>query len=399
MKIAYFDCFSGISGDMCLGALVDAGAPLKKIEQGLQKLKVKGYRLSAKKTKRAALSCTKVDVIQTGKGKWQGTEGTRWEDIEAIITKSSLSESFKRQGIAIFKGLFKAESKVHGVAFNKVHLHELGAVDCLVDIFGTLIGLDLLGINSVYASPINLGSGFVKTEHGTMPVPAPATAEILKDLPVYSSGPSAELTTPTGAAILKHLSGSFGGIPVFKPRRIGLGAGRNDFQKSPNILRILIGDLGGEDAHETVTVIETNIDDMNPQVYEYLAERLFESGALDVFLTQTIMKKMRPGIKLSVLCNNSVRNDLIHLILRETTSIGVRYYEASRVTMQRSLRKISSMRGKIGMKVSCLEEIEKFSPEYEDCKAIAKKSGIPLIQVIDEAKKKAMLEIGKKKRK
>ncbi len=399
MKIAYFDCFSGISGDMCLGALVDAGAPLEKIEQGLEKLKVRGYRLSAKKTKRASLSCTKVDVILTGEGKRLRTEGTRWEDIEAIITKSSLPESIKQQGFEIFKGLFKAESKVHGASFNKVHLHELGAVDCMVDIFGTLIGLDLLGIKSVYASPVNLGSGFIKAAHGTMPVPAPATAEILKDVPVYSSGPPGELTTPTGAAILKHLSSSFGSIPVFKLRKTGLGAGKNDFKQRPNILRILIGDIPGKDDRETVTVIETNIDDMNPQIYEYLADRLFENGALDVFLTQTIMKKMRPGVKLSVLCNHAVRDNLIQLILRETTSIGIRYYEASRVTMQRSLRKVSALHGKVGIKVSCLGEIEKFSPEYEDCKAIAKKSGMPLVEVIDEAKRKAMLETGKKKKK
>ncbi|SPP99552.1 conserved hypothetical protein [Candidatus Sulfobium mesophilum] len=399
MKIAYFDCFSGISGDMCLGALVDAGVPLEEISKGLRRLPLRGYQLSEKKTLRAGVSATKVDVVLRPTRPVEKTHGKKWADIEKVISSSSFTDDIRQKGLDIFRFLFSAESKVHGVSFNKVHLHELGAVDCLVDIFGTLIGLDLLGIKGVYASPVNLGSGFIKTAHGTMPVPAPATAEILKSVPVYSSGPLGELTTPTGAAILKHLSCSFGGIPVFKPRKIGLGAGTNDFEHSPNILRILIGDLQEKDACETVTVIETNIDDMNPQVYEYLAEKLFDSGALDVFLTQTIMKKMRPGVKLSVICDHAVRDDLIHLILRETTSIGIRYYEASRVTMKRSLHKVRLTNGKIGIKVSCLEEIEKFSPEYEDCKAVAKKSGRPLTQVIDEARKTAMREIAKKKKK
>lgn len=396
MKLAYFDCFSGISGDMCLGALVDAGMPLKEIERGLKKLPVTGYTLSERKAKRASLSCTKVDVVLTGKGNAQAG-GRKWEDIERIIKRSSLSDNIKKQGMGIFERLFKAEAKVHGEPYRGVHLHELGAVDCLVDVFGTLIGLDFFGVGAVYSSPVNLGGGHVTAAHGLLPVPAPATISMLKGVPVYSSGGPFEFTTPTGAAILRSLARGFGEMPFFVPERTGTGAGGRDLKDRPNVLRIFIGDFHGEASHDSVTVIETNIDDMNPQVYGHLVDLLFEEGALDVSLTQTVMKKMRPGVKLSVLCNEPVRNDLIHLILRETTSIGVRYYEASRVTMERYSRQVRTKHGKVGIKVSSLGDIWKCSPEYEDCKALAKKSGIPLLQVIDEAKKAAMRESRKKK--
>ncbi len=397
MKIAYFDCFSGISGDMCLGALVDAGAPLEKIAERLKGLPVRGYRLTKKKVIRAGVAATKVDVVLSSKAESGHGTGRKWDDIEKVVHNSSLPDDIRQKGLEIFRLLFSAESKVHGMPFKKIHLHELGAVDSMVDVFGTLIGLDLLEINNICASPVNLGTGSVETVHGTLPVPAPATAEILKNVPVFSAGPSFELTTPTGAAILKRLSRSFGNIPLFAPEKIGSGAGKADFKRSPNILRIFIGDLKGEKAEEAVTVIETNIDDMNPQAYEYLFERLFAGGALDVFMTQTVMKKMRPGVKLSVLCNETVRDDLIRLILRETTSIGVRYHEASRVTMERSWQYVSTTHGKVRIKTSSLGEIGKSNPEYEDCKAIAKRSHIPLLQVIEEAKRAAAGKTGKKK--
>jgi len=397
MKIAYFDCFSGISGDMCLGALVDAGAPLEEIAKILKRLPIRGYRLTEKKVLRAGLAATKVDVVLSSKTVSEHSTGRRWGDIEEVVSASSLPDGIKQKGLDIFRLLFAAESKVHGMPFKKIHLHELGAVDCMVDVFGTLIGLDLLGVKDVCASPVNLGTGSVETAHGAMPVPAPATAEILKNVPVYSSGPSVELATPTGAAILKQLSRAFGDIPVFAPERIGSGAGKGDYKRRPNVLRIFIGDLQREKASEDVTVIETNIDDMNPQAYEYLTERLFAEGALDVFMTYTVMKKMRPGVKLSVLCNEAVRNDLIQLILRETTSIGVRYYMTSRVTMERYSRRVKTKHGNVGIKVSSFGDIWKYSPEYEDCKAIAKKSGVPLLQVIDEAKRAAAGNTGGKK--
>lgn len=396
MKIAYFDCFSGISGDMCLGALVDAGAPLKDIKKKLMGLHLRGYRLTEKKVLRAGIAATKVDVVLSS-GPAGHSTGRKWGDIQKVVRDSSLPGDIRQKGLDIFRLLFDAESKVHGMPFKKTHLHELGAVDCMIDIFGTLIGLDLLGIKEVCASPVNLGAGFVETAHGAMPVPAPATAEILKNVPVYSSGPSVELTTPTGAAILKRLSSAFGEFSVFAPEKIGLGAGAGDFKRRPNILRIFIGDLREKKTAEGITVIETNIDDMNPQAYEYLYERLFAEGALDVSMTHTIMKKMRPGVKLSVLCNVAVRDDLILLILRETTSIGVRYYEASRVTMERYSRQARTKHGSVRIKTSSLGEIEKSYPEYEDCKAIARRSGVPLLEVIDGAKMAAAGKTGKKK--
>ena len=397
MKIAYFDCFSGISGDMCLGALVDAGIPLNEIEKRLKKLPVRGYRLTEKKVKRAGIAATKVDVNLKSAISGRQSVVRRWKDIKKIIKTSTLSDDVKKKGYEIFKRIFEAEARVHGMSIDRVHLHELSGTDSLVDIFGTLTGLELLGFERIYSSPINLGSGFVNTAHGVLPVPAPATAELLKGVPVYSSGIPSELTTPTGAAIIKTLSAGFGEMPFFIPDHIGLGAGSRDFKDRPNVLRVLIGNsssppfgkggMGGF-SNETITVIETNIDDMNPQIYEYIIERLFKEGALDVYLTQIIMKKTRPGIKMSVLCNSDKRDNLINLIFKETTTIGVRCYETNRVTMKRETKYVETKYGKVRVKYSVFgNSVSKSAPEYEDCRKLAKEKGIPLISVIDEAKK------------
>jgi uncharacterized protein (TIGR00299 family) protein len=384
LKIAYFDCSSGISGDMCLGALVDAGVPPKKLERELKQLRIKGYKLLSKKVKRAGFRATKVDVIAGGK-RAREQDSKRWKNVERIIKASSLSESVKQKGLRIFKRLFEAEAKVHGERFDKAHLHELGAVDCIVDIMGTLICLELLGIDKIYASPVNLGSGFIKTEHGILPVPAPATAEILREIPVYSDGTPIELTTPTGAVILKELSSGFGDMPDMVIGKIGIGAGNKDFKERANVLRVFIG----QDKHRTqtidnkVTVIETTIDDMNSQIYEYAMERLFKAGALDVYLTQLIMKKGRPGIKLTVLGRSKDKDKLIKIIFEETTTIGVRFYEAGRQTLEREIKEINSALGKVRVKISKLgSDIIKTTPEYEDCKKLAKKLNVPLIEVM-----------------
>ncbi len=389
MKIAYFDCFSGISGDMCLGAIVDAGAPLEEILKNLRKLPVKGYSLSEKKVRRSGFTATKVEVVLKSRVK-HNSEPRKWKDIQKIIKASSLSDDIKKKGHKIFRILFEAESKVHGESINKVHLHELGGVDCLIDIFGTLIGLELLGIKSVYSSPVNLGGGTIKTVHGTIPVPAPATTEILRDVPVYLSGIPFELTTPTGAAILKSISKGFGVIPVFNLVKTAIGAGSRELEVMPNILRILIGDIYKKSNVETVTVIETNIDDMNPQIYEYLIEKLLLKGALDVYMTQVIMKKTRPGIELSVLCHKDRRDDLINLILKETTTIGVRYYETRRIKMDRRLTDVQTKYGKIRLKISKFKDSKlKYIPEYEDCKKIARESDVPLLEVFEEVRRSA----------
>lgn len=389
MKIAYFDCFSGISGDMCLGALVDAGVPLKEIEKGLKGIPVKGYELSSKKVRRSGLAATKVDVIikdSSGPQYGHSKKGnSKWNDISRIIRASRLPEEIKNKGHEIFKSLFEAESQAHGEALAKVHLHELSSEDCIVDIFGTLIGLSLLKVEAVYSSSLNLGGGSVKTSHGILPVPAPATAVILKNTPVYSSDLPYELTTPTGAAILKSLSKGFGPMPCLMYEKTGVGAGSRDIKNRPNVLRIFIGEIDSMTHDEAVTVIETNIDDMNPQIYEYVIDELFRIGALDVYLTQIIMKKNRPAVKLSVLCDRDKREDLINIILTETTSIGVRYFETQRVTMDREIREFPSKYGKVRVKTSaCGKQMIKSSPEFEDCKKIARKTSRPLREIIDE---------------
>ena len=393
MKIAYFDCFSGISGDMCLGALVDAGVSLKEIEKSLKGIPVKGYSLTAKKVRRSGIAATKVDVILKGNsGPHSPTRAgnRKWDDISRIIRASKLPEGIRQKGHEVFKSLFEAEAQAHGESLAEVHLHELSSADCIVDIFGTLIGLSLLGVEAVYSSPVNLGGGFVKTSHGILPVPAPATAVILKNTPVYSSDAPYELTTPTGAVILKSLSKGFGPMPCFQYEKAGVGAGSRDIKNRPNVLRVFIGEMNSRPHDEAVTVIETNIDDMNPQIYEYLIDELFSKGALDVYLTQVIMKKTRPAVKLSVLCDRDKREDLISTILKETTSIGVRYFETQRVTMDREVREFTSPYGSVRVKTSvCGRDLMKGSPEFEDCKKIAQETSRPLREIIDEVGRSA----------
>lgn len=389
--IAYFDCFSGMSGDMTLGALVDAGVPLSRLKDELARLPVRGYELTSKKVKRAGLRATKVDVVIKTESGSQKSEVRRWKDIEKIIKTSSLSQGIKEKGLHIFKRLFEAEAKVHGEKMQDVHLHELGAVDCIIDIFGSLIGLDILGIDTIYSSALNLGSGSIKSEHGILPVPAPASVELLKGIPVYSSNVSFELTTPTGAVLISSLASGFGPMPDMNISKVGVGAGSKDFREQPNILRLFIGEKTGGKGHgagvrsseESITVVETNIDDMNPQVYDYVMERLFKAGALDVFLTHIMMKKNRPGIKLTVLSEIEKRDEMIDIVLSETTSIGLRFYTAERKTLQREISTVDSKYGKVRVKKSGLgKKIQKISPEYDDCKKIAEKFNLPLLEVL-----------------
>lgn len=340
-KIAYFDCFAGISGDMCLGALVDAGVNLSDIKKELKKLPIQNYSLKSEKVLRCGISATKVDVIIKKQSRVERqASSVRWKDIEKVIKSSSLSEKIKQKGLHIFKKLFESEARVHGEQFYKVHLHELGGIDCLVDIFGTLIGLDILGIEKIYVSSINLGSGKVKTDHGMLPVPAPATAELLKGYPVYSSEIPFELTTPTGAAIISGMNADPYSLSKITIEKIGYGAGNKDIANMSNTLRILIGkEANAGESEGFVTVIETNIDDMNPQFYEYVMERLFKAGALDVFLENIIMKKGRPAVKLTVISEESDIDKLSSILFQETTTIGLRFYKAHRKTLDREIKK------------------------------------------------------------
>ncbi len=389
-RIAYFDCFAGISGDMCIGAVVDAGVNLSDIKKELKKLPVQNYSLASKKVSRCGISATKVDVIiKKSEVRSQKSEDRRWKDIEKIIKTSQLSKKIKQKGLHIFKKLFEAEAKVHGEPFDKVHLHELGGIDCLVDIFGTLIGLDILGIEKIYVSSINLGSGSVKTRHGMLPVPAPATAELLKGYPVYSSEIPFELTTPTGAAIISGINADPYSLSKITIEKIGYGAGSKDIANMSNTLRILIGkeaNAGG--SKEFVTVIETNIDDMNPQFYEYVMERLFNAGALDVFLENIIMKKGRPAVKLTVISEEGDIDKLSSILFKETTTIGLRFYRAHRRTLDREIKKIKTKYGDVRMKVSTSKgNVVNISAEYEDLRAIAKKTKIPIKKIAGEISK------------
>jgi len=385
VKTACFECFSGISGDMCLGALVDAGVSVKALEKALKTLPVKGYKLVSAKVSRGGIAATKVDVVIRPLGKQHGHEHKMWKDIEKIIKASSLPADIRTKGSNVFRRLFEAEAAVHGKPFHKVHLHELGGTDCLVDIFGTLIGLDILGVGKVYATPVNLGSGLITTGHGVLPVPAPATMELLKGAPVYSSGAAFELATPTGAAILAGLNADFSGMPVMRVKNIGYGAGGKEVTGMPNVLRILVGNGEREDLYETVAVIETNIDDMNPQIYEDVCRKLSGAGALDVFLENVIMKKGRPAQKLTVLARESDVERLSDLIFRETTTIGLRIYKVMRKTLGREIKSVKTKYGQVRLKLSRLKgKVVNVSPEYDDLKALSEKCGVPIKRIVEE---------------
>lgn len=387
--VAYFDCSSGISGDMILGALVDAGVPFDRLRDELRKIKIKGYELKKRRVKRSGLRATKIDVIIKNNAK--AGHIREWKDVKEIINNSDLSSELKKKGLGIFKRLFEAEAHVHGTRYDRVHLHELGAIDCIIDILGSLICLDLLGIDAVYASSINVGSGSIKTEHGILPVPAPATVRLLQGIPVYSGDIKFELTTPTGAAIISSIANGFGTLPLMRINSTGTGAGDRDFSGHPNILRVFTGELIDDTLSDTqkVCVIETNIDDMNPEVYGYVMERLFDEGALDVYLTHILMKKGRPGIKVSVICDPDKKDNLINILLHETTTLGVRYVQMERKILKRDTRYIDLNGDRVRVKISRDGSRIRIAPEYEDCRKIALKRGRPLIEIIEESIKVA----------
>jgi len=384
MKTAYVDCFSGISGDMTLGALMDAGVSIDTLCAGLAKLNLPGYELKAEKVNRSGISATKAHVIIDRKNQ----KSRHLSDILDIIEGSSLSPTVKEKSGRIFKRMAAAEAKVHGTIPDKIHFHEVGAVDAIVDIVGSVIGLDHLGITQIITSSINVGSGTVRTSHGIFPIPAPATAELLKGIPFYQSSTQFELATPTGAAIISTLSNSFGPLPAMNVASIAHGAGDKDFPDRPNILRLMIGEPVANYEEDTSIVIETNIDDMSPQIYDYLIERLMEQGAQDVYLSPIIMKKGRPAILLSVLTDRSKTDALLDIVFHETTSIGARIQEVGRKKLSREIREVDTVYGKVGVKVSKRgNEILTVTPEYDDCRRIAEERKVPLKKVMDEAKK------------
>jgi len=376
MKICYLDAFSGISGDMTVGALLDAGADRQGLLEALEALGT-GARFEVEKTKRRGIAASKFRVIG---GDAKGHRHLK--HILEMIANSSLTDRVKRNASAVFQRLGEAEAKVHDISIEKVHFHEVGAVDSICDIVGACIGFDLLDVAAVYSSPVNVGSGTAKTEHGILPVPAPATSELFAGKPIYSRGPNLELTTPTGAAIASTLAAEFGALPPMRVLASGYGAGDYDFAEHANVLRVLIGETTGAEESTTVIVLEANIDDSSPQVLGYAMERLLEAGALDVTLNSVLMKKGRPGTLLRVIARPEDRETLAHVVFDETSTLGLRTYSAERRVKARHSMEIDTPHGKVRMKIS---ENGSFAPEYEDCRALARKSGVSLKQILAEA--------------
>jgi uncharacterized protein (TIGR00299 family) protein len=377
--IAYFDCFSGISGNMVLGALLDAGLELERLEAELARLPISGYKLKVEEVKRCGMKGTHVAVEVSEHGVER-----HLHHIEEIITGSGLPDTVQQRGLAIFRRLAQAEAKVHGAPVESIHFHEVGAMDAIVDVMGAAIGLWLLGAEKAYASPVHVGRGTVKCAHGVLPVPAPATLELLQGAPIYGRDVDAELVTPTGAAILTTVAESFGETPLMRVKQIGYGAGTRELP-IPNLLRLSIGETdSAEEGYErdTATLIETNIDDMNPQWYEHVSARLFEAGALDVFLTSIQMKRGRPATQLSVLVADDLVPEMLDVLFAETTTIGVRAQPVQRWKLTREIVSVETDYGPIAVKVSRRgETVLNVTPEHRDCQRVATERGVPLKQV------------------
>jgi uncharacterized protein (TIGR00299 family) protein len=447
MRIAYLECFSGMSGDMFLGALVDAGVPARLLEETVAALGVEA-RLQISRVVRSGISATKVDVWVGGEKDlpreeyWekreavghshehQHSDGAHHEhqdhehashkperasravphehlvherpahghahsrgltEIRSIIHGAAISDRAKATSVAIFEALGAAEAKIHNTSIDEIHFHEVGAVDAIVDIVCAAVGAEALGVDEIVCSPLNVGGGMVKCAHGTFPVPAPATVELLKGAPVYSSELQAELVTPTGAAIVKTLASRFAAFPQMKIEKTGYGAGSRDFPGHPNVVRLVIGEssaseLAAKTASETVTVIEANLDDLNPQVFGYVLDRLLQEGALDVFGMPVQMKKNRPGTLLTVLCKPEDAGKLTQLIFTETTTLGVRRREETRQTLARRWESVRTQWGEVRIKIASMNgTVTNYAPEYEDCRRIAAEHHVPLKAVMGEA--------------
>lgn len=384
MKIAYFDCFSGISGDMTLGALVDAGCSLAELEALLRRLPVPGWKMSAEKVSRRGFRATHVKVESSDPQKHRSLT-----EILKLIGQAGLPVAIAERASRIFQRLGEAEALVHGVALDKVHFHEVGAVDAIVDIVGAAAGFEVLGIEGFYCSALNVGGGRVQTQHGNLPVPAPATAELLRGAPTYSNGIERELVTPTGAAIVTGVASRFGAQPEMTVAAIGLGAGSAELAEQPNLLRLFVGESAARrteaSLEEDIVVLEANLDDMSPQLYGYFADRALDAGALDVFSTPVQMKKNRPGQLVTVLCHPSDREKLSDMLFRETTTLGVRQSSVKRRSLQRESITVETSLGAIRMKIARLNgQILNAAPEYEDCRKAAAERGVPLKQVLAE---------------
>ncbi len=425
MRTLYLDCFAGASGDMFIGALLDCGLDFEFLKAELAKLGVEGYELSLTRVDRSGINSAKFDVHLKAENHHHdhSHEHSHEHDhhhdyshehdhhhnhsheenpqsairnpqsghrslstIKQIISSSALSVSVKERALTIFQRIGEAESKIHGIPIETVHFHEVGAIDSIVDIIGSCIGLEALRIEKIVSAPLHVGSGTFKCAHGTYPVPGPATAELLKGLPVYSKDIEGELVTPTGAAIIATLASGYGNLPTMKIERVGYGAGTRSYPKFPNVLRAVIGeteDSASDTTPTTVTVIEANIDDLSPQVFGHLMEKALAAGALDVFYTPVQMKKNRPGVLMTLLCNQPDRVRMTDLIFSETTTLGVRYRDEQREILRREHLAVETEFGSIKMKIARAEDgrLVNYAPEFEDCRTAAELHQVPIRQV------------------
>ncbi len=380
----HFDCFSGVSGDMILGALVSAGLSWTNLVDGLKRLRLSGYRLRKREVHRGALPAIKVDVI-VQRGFQRPLTLSR---IRKILADSTLPGPVKERSRSVFDRLAEAESLAHRVDVTEVHFHEVGVVDSLIDVVGGVLGCHLLNATRITSSPINVGTGSIQTSHGFLPVPGPAVAVLAKGIPIYAAGPRCELATPTGVALLRTLASEFCPLPAMKSMAVGYGAGDHNPDEWPNALRLFLEEESASEAQPTERVIqiETNLDDLNPQTYEHVMERLFQVGAVDVVLAPVVMKKSRPGVMLSCLAAEDRTDAVLEVLFQETTTIGVRLHEVRRRILSRRFVPVTIQGGIVRMKVA---EVgagwEKAAPEYEDCKTIATRTGRPLKTVMEEA--------------
>ena len=391
MKVLYFDCFSGASGDMIVGALIDAGVPLDEIRGALGSLSIDEDAVWAERVQRAGIGATKFYVrgeegndaphhhAHAGGVATEAHAHRTLPEICALIDGSRLSATGKDRAKALFARLAEVEGTIHGTPVDKVHLHEVGSLDSVVDIVSTVHALELVGADRIVASPLNVGSGTIRSAHGLYPVPAPATVRLLEGVPVYSGTQRAEMVTPTGALLVSAYATEFGGIPAMKIAAIGYGAGARNFEDTPNVLRVLIGEADATAPSHTVVVIEAEIDDMNPQLFGVVMDKLLAAGALDVFYTPIQMKKNRPGTLLSVIATPGVREKMTSIMFRETTTIGVRYREMTRECLDRETQIVTTPFGQVRFKVARRNgEILNASPEFDDCVRLAAETGRPV---------------------
>ncbi|HBB90128.1 MAG TPA: nickel pincer cofactor biosynthesis protein LarC [Blastocatellia bacterium] len=388
MKTLYFDCFAGASGDMILGALVAAGVRPQELKDQLSLLGVSGYAIDFETVNRSGISATYVRV-QTA----HEHAHRHLSDILKIIYDSCLSETVKERAAKIFSRLAEAEARVHNEPIEKIHFHEVGALDAIIDVVGAAICFELLGIERFVSSALHVGSGTVEMDHGRFPVPPPAVTELLKGAPFYSTEIKGELLTPTGAAIITTVCSEFGALPQLKLEQTGYGAGTREYEKFPNVLRVLIGETTDAERHDAkLWMLETNVDDMSPQVFGHVMERAFELGALDCYFTPVQMKKNRPGVLLSVLCGEAEREALLDLLFSETTTLGIRSYQVDRRALERHTVRVETPYGAIDVKVAQLNgHIVKEMPEYEQCRQAARNANVPL-RIVEDAARSAYAE-------